>query len=64
MGSRPGGALRTLLQPALWTPTVKGQAPPLLQAVLDSRKGQAELSAVLGERARGRGTAGAGPAKC
>ena len=45
-------ALRTLLQPVLWTPKDKGAPPPLLQAVLDSRKGQAELSQVLGERVR------------
>lgn len=45
-------ALRTLLQPALWTPSEEGRPSPLLQAVLDSRKGQAELSAVLGERVR------------
>ena len=45
-------ALRTLLQPALWTPEKKDAAPILLQAVFDSRKGQAELSAVLGERVR------------
>ena len=45
-------ALRTLLQPALWTPEKKDATPALLQAILDSRKGQAELSAVLGERVR------------
>jgi len=45
-------ALRTLLQPALWTPVVDGRYAPLLQAILDSRKGQADLSAVLGERVR------------
>ena len=45
-------ALRTLLQPALWTPAADGRHAPLLQAILDSRKGQAELSAVLGERVR------------
>jgi hypothetical protein len=45
-------ALRTLLSPVLWTPARKGAASPLLQAILDSRKGQAELSAVLGERVR------------
>ncbi|MCL4079459.1 BREX-1 system adenine-specific DNA-methyltransferase PglX [Coriobacteriia bacterium Es71-Z0120] len=45
-------ALRTLLQPALWTPPAS-EAPGLLeQAVLDARKGQAELSSVLGERVR------------
>ncbi len=45
-------ALRTLLQPALWTPPEKDTPAPLLQAIQDSRKGQAELSAVLGERVR------------
>jgi len=45
-------ALRTLLAPALWTPPAKDAPPPLLEAILDSRKGQAELSAVLGERVR------------
>ena len=45
-------ALRTLLAPALWTPKAKDAPPPLLEAILESRKGQAELSAVLGERVR------------
>ncbi|MBW2065554.1 MAG: hypothetical protein JRJ03_11555, partial [Deltaproteobacteria bacterium] len=45
-------ALRTLLSPRLWTPSEPDALPPLHQAVLDSRKGQAELSAVLGERVR------------
>ncbi|HUE96104.1 MAG TPA: hypothetical protein VMN39_05565, partial [Longimicrobiaceae bacterium] len=54
-------ALRTLVQPALWTPPAAAAAAaapgtradsPLLRAILDSRKGQAELSAVLGERVR------------
>ncbi|MBM4437601.1 MAG: hypothetical protein FJ029_10285, partial [Actinobacteria bacterium] len=45
-------ALRTLLSPRLWTPSVPGLTAPLLQAILDSRKGQAELSAMLGERVR------------
>ena len=45
-------ALRTLLQPALWMPTDQDVAPPLLQAIRDTRKGQAELSSVLGERVR------------
>ena len=45
-------ALRTLLQPALWIPKEDGVPAPLLQSVLDSRKGQAELSQVLGERVR------------
>ncbi|MBD3334739.1 MAG: hypothetical protein GF355_04430, partial [Candidatus Eisenbacteria bacterium] len=45
-------ALRTLFQPELWTPPDWDQPPPLLQAILDSRKGQSELSQVLGERVR------------
>ena len=45
-------ALRTLLQPVLWTPTGQDVASPLLQAIRDTRKGQAELSSVLGERVR------------
>lgn len=45
-------ALRTLLSPALWTPPASDAPCPLLEAILDSRKGQAELSAVLGERVR------------
>ena len=45
-------ALRTLLRGELWTPETEGTEPPLLQAVRDTRKGQAELSEVLGERVR------------
>ena len=45
-------ALRTLVQAALWTPEAEGAEPPLLQAIRDTRKGQAELSEVLGERVR------------
>ena len=45
-------ALRTLLQPKLWTPGSEDAASPLLQAVRDTRKGQAELSETLGERVR------------
>lgn len=45
-------ALRTLLQPQLWTPTGPSLPSPLLAAIHDSRKGQADLSAVLGERVR------------
>ena len=45
-------ALRTLLNPELWTPESKGEPPRLLQAIRDTRKGQAELSEVLGERVR------------
>ncbi len=45
-------ALRSLLSPVLWTNADKDAPAPLLHAILDSRKGQAELSAVLGERVR------------
>lgn len=45
-------ALRTLLQTELWTPPEENAPPLLLAAIRDSRKGQAELSAVLGERLR------------
>ena len=45
-------ALRTLLSPKIWTPPAKGDASPLLQAIRNTRKGQAELSEVLGERVR------------
>ena len=45
-------ALRTLFSPELWTPESEGADPPLLQAIRDTRKGQAELSEVLGERVR------------
>ncbi len=45
-------ALRTLLLHSLWTPEAEGAEPPLLQAIRDTRKGQAELSEVLGERVR------------
>ena len=45
-------ALRSLIQPELWTPEEEGTAPPLLQAIRDTRKGQADLSEVLGERVR------------
>ncbi len=45
-------ALRTLLQSELWTPVAEDAEPPLLQAIRDTRKGQAELSEVLGERVR------------
>ena len=44
--------LRTLLSPALWTPETEGADPPLLKAIRDTRKGQAEISEVLGERVR------------
>lgn len=45
-------ALRTLISPKLWSPVEAGATPPLLEAILDCRKGQAELSAALGERVR------------
>ena len=45
-------ALRTLFNARTWTPPAEGAAPPLLQAVRDARKGQAELSEALGERVR------------
>lgn len=45
-------ALRRLLSPALWTPPAQDGQAALVTAILDSRKGQAELSAVLGERVR------------
>ena len=45
-------ALRTLLCPELWTPAEEGGAPRLLQAIRETRKGQADLSEVLGERLR------------
>jgi hypothetical protein len=45
-------ALRILLSPRAFTPAAEGQPAPLLAAVLDSRKGQADLSAALGERVR------------
>ena len=45
-------ALRTLLNPELWTPESKGAPSRLLQAIRDTRRGQAELSEVLGERVR------------
>ena len=44
--------LRTMLCAKLWTPEADDEAPPLLQAIRDTRKGQAELSEVLGERVR------------
>jgi PAS domain-containing protein len=45
--------LRALLSPALWTPPGENDEPsPLLRAVNDSRKGQSDLSQILGERVR------------
>lgn len=45
-------ALRRLVSANAWTPPAANQPCPLLAAILDSRKGQNELSAVLGERVR------------
>ncbi len=45
-------ALRLLLGVAALSPKATSDAPPLLAAILASRKGQAELSSVLGERVR------------
>jgi len=45
-------ALRTLLSARALTPPRPNDAAPLLAAIFDSRRGQAELSAVLGERVR------------
>jgi hypothetical protein len=48
-------ALRILLSPASLTPvedTTGRKLSPLLRGIVDSRKGQAELSAMLGERVR------------
>ncbi len=45
-------ALRTLLNFELWTPKSEDAPPLLLQAIRDTRKGQAELSEELGEQVR------------
>jgi hypothetical protein len=45
-------AFHILLSPALWTPPAADAHAPLLAAIQDSRKGQADLSAALGERVR------------
>ena len=45
-------ALVSLLDPRLWTPTTPSGKTPLLHTVEESRKGQADLSASLGERVR------------
>jgi len=45
-------ALQQLLQPALWDLPSGGGEPPLVAAIRESRKGQAELSSILGERVR------------
>lgn len=44
--------LVALLSPNIWTPPQKDRMCPLLEAVNDSRKGQSDLSQVLGERIR------------
>ena len=52
---RPGlqvDAFRMLLSPEALTPAKPGEPSRLVAAILDSRRGQAELSAVLGERVR------------
>lgn len=41
-----------LFSPALWVPLEEEQDPLLLNAINESRKGQADLSQVLGERVR------------
>lgn len=45
-------AFRLLIAPALWTPPAPDAPAPLLAAIQDSRKGQADLSQALGERVR------------
>jgi hypothetical protein len=46
------GGFRALVSPDLWTPAKEGEACPLLAAINNSRKGQADLSQILGERVR------------
>ena len=43
---------RAFLSPERWAPRAKGEPCPLLTAINESRKGQADLSQVLGERVR------------
>ncbi|HKM83961.1 MAG TPA: hypothetical protein VJY15_23765 [Candidatus Acidoferrum sp.] len=43
---------RAILAPELWIPQKQGEACPLLAAINNSRKGQADLSQILGERVR------------
>jgi hypothetical protein len=50
--SRQLHALVSLLAPRVWTPPKGGAKTLLLHAVEESRKGQADLSASLGERVR------------
>lgn len=45
-------ALRLLLQPSLWNAPERGGVPILVEAIQASRRGQSELSAILGERVR------------
>ena len=45
-------ALVSLLDPRVWVPVNPNGKPTLLQAVEESRKGQSDLSASLGERVR------------
>lgn len=45
-------AFRRLLDRSQWTPPSADAPSPLLAAIQDSRKGQADLSAALGERVR------------
>jgi hypothetical protein len=44
--------LRTIIAPSLWSSPGRDLPSPLLSLVLDSRKGQSELSSLLGERVR------------
>ena len=44
--------LRLFLLPRIWSSSAVDQPCQLLQAIQDSRKGQSELSALLGERVR------------
>jgi len=45
-------ALQALLSPRALVPEADGETAPLLRAIQESRRGQAELSAALGERVR------------
>lgn len=45
-------ALRALLSPGVLTPKAAGEDAPLIRAILDSRKGESEVTALLGERVR------------
>jgi hypothetical protein len=44
--------LGALLSPGVWIPDKKGERYPLLRAIEETRKGQADLSSSLGERVR------------